>query len=368
MEEKIIPKVLVVEDAKMSGVSLRQFLAELGCNSVFVETGEECLEILEKEKPDLILLDLVLKEMNGLDVIKEIDKMNLLTTYPIIIISSVDSMDLAGACLTIGAADVLVRPFNLILLRARILGCLKLHLLEIVFQNSEKKNILDEAKRLISHEINNPLTVIQANLDLLLMALEKGEERVTVIKEYLLKVVLAGNIIEEKMVLLQKLDHEALSVMNPSKGIVGIKDILEAHTLPKNEFFHWRKAFELNLKTIDSHHKKIVEYINELYIGKMTGREKDVLRQTIENLVNYAKFHFDYEEKLFHENQYENENKHKERHLEFFNDLNFFKEEFEKDVFGLSDDMMNFLKDWLLKHILVEDKKYLEYFLKNGYE
>ncbi len=114
-------KVLVVDDSR----TLRRILIQelRGCgieNIVEAADGVQALEMLEQSPVDLMLLDMEMPELDGMGVLERLQAEDGLKDLSIIVISGAESMDHTIKCIEIGADDYLPKPFNPILLRARI--------------------------------------------------------------------------------------------------------------------------------------------------------------------------------------------------------------------------------------------------------
>lgn len=111
-------KILVVDDERLIRLSLQKGLKKEGYEVVPAEGGEEGLKIYREELPDLVLLDINLPEMNGMEVlkiIKEIDRDAL-----VIMITAYGSIETAVKALKLGAYDFVEKPFNMEKLRVII--------------------------------------------------------------------------------------------------------------------------------------------------------------------------------------------------------------------------------------------------------
>ncbi|MBI2996829.1 MAG: sigma-54-dependent Fis family transcriptional regulator, partial [Deltaproteobacteria bacterium] len=87
--------------------------------------GRRALEIIQAEPFDLILLDILMPEMDGYQVLKHLKSAPLLRDIPVIVLSVLDEIESAVKCIEMGAEDYLTKPFNPVLLRARIGACLE---------------------------------------------------------------------------------------------------------------------------------------------------------------------------------------------------------------------------------------------------
>ncbi|MCK8824028.1 response regulator [Fuchsiella alkaliacetigena] len=123
-EDKQEHLVLVVDDVKMNRNLLKRRLNKLNCQVKEAKGGYEALELLQKNSFDLILLDIMMPGLDGYQVLSKIKKDKELKHLPVIMISAVDEMDSVVRCIEDGAEDYLAKPFNPILLKARVNACL----------------------------------------------------------------------------------------------------------------------------------------------------------------------------------------------------------------------------------------------------
>lgn len=163
----------------------------------------------------------------------------------------------------------------------------------------------------------------------------------------------------------QKLFAEAQSLIS-SLGSFRLSendsgDILASGPKSK-DFIVWSDRFSVKVPSIDSQHKALVDMINKLYHLMSDGGTREELSTIFNGLVNYTAKHFQYEEKLFDKYQYENTTEHKELHKKLVNSVLEFKSKFDNGDETLSFDLLDFLKNWLINHILGEDIKYSEFF------
>ena len=120
----------------------------------------------------------------------------------------------------------------------------------------------------------------------------------------------------------------------------------------------WSESLSVGIGSIDSQHKTLIDLINELHKHMHSGSAKKAVGQALGKLIDYTATHFQYEEKLFAKHDYEKQNEHKEIHRKLVAQVVGFQEKFKKGEEDVSLDLMEFLKDWLIDHIKVTDKKY----------
>ncbi len=117
--------ILVVDDNEMNRDMLCRRLERQGHTVLEAENGRKALEFLESVKVDLVLLDLLMPELDGLQTL-ELLKADPIHRYtPVIMLSALDEVDSVVHCIEVGAEDYLPKPFNPVLLNARINACLE---------------------------------------------------------------------------------------------------------------------------------------------------------------------------------------------------------------------------------------------------
>lgn len=129
--------LLVVDDSRMNRVKLVRHLEQEGHTVAQAEDGRRALELLQLKPFDLVLLDIMMPEVDGYQVLAELKGDARLREIPVVVISAVDEMDSVVRCIEMGAEDYLPKAFDPVLLRARIDACL------------EKKRLRDQASALL---------------------------------------------------------------------------------------------------------------------------------------------------------------------------------------------------------------------------
>ena len=109
-----------------------------------------------------------------------------------------------------------------------------------------------------------------------------------------------------------------------------------------------------------------MDLINELHHAMMQRLGKEQLGKTLSNLIKYTQAHFKAEEGILQANQYPDFANHKAEHDRFTRTVLEFQSKFHSNQIGLTIDVMDFLKDWLIKHIMGIDKKYVSHLHSHG--
>jgi len=118
-------RVLIVDDNELNRKMLKRFMDHMGHQSEFATDGHEALEQIQAVDFDLVLLDILMPLMNGIEVLHELNNQGLLRHLPVLVLSGLDSSDEIIQCIELGAEDFLSRPINLTLLKARVNACLE---------------------------------------------------------------------------------------------------------------------------------------------------------------------------------------------------------------------------------------------------
>lgn len=128
------------------------------------------------------------------------------------------------------------------------------------------------------------------------------------------------------------------------------------------------EKFTVKVPSVDEQHKKLVEIINKLHDSMLTGTSKNTLKEVISELLDYTQKHFTYEEELQQKAGYLDFEDHKKMHDAFVDKVISFQEKYLKGEIFLSIDIINFLKDWLIHHILDADKQYVDSMVSKGFQ
>ncbi len=105
-------KVLLVEDEKSVILGVRTCLDAVGYQVDVVEDGEDALNYLERETPDLILLDLLLPKVDGFEVLKKLKGQDKNNNIPVIVLTAKAEEEDKKKVLSLGADDYMTKPFK----------------------------------------------------------------------------------------------------------------------------------------------------------------------------------------------------------------------------------------------------------------
>jgi adenylate cyclase len=131
-------RILVVDDNRVNQLLLGRGLEENGHSVEFAEHGREALDLIRRGAFDLMLLDVLMPELDGYQVLAVMKDDPHLRDFPVIMTTSLDELDSVVKCIEMGAEDYLTKPVNAVLLKARVQSSL------------EKKRLRDQQRELIS--------------------------------------------------------------------------------------------------------------------------------------------------------------------------------------------------------------------------
>lgn len=106
-----MPRVLVVDDEPDAVELLQEFLTSKGYEVITAEDGEEALDKVKEERPHLILLDVRLPRLNGLEVLKRVREID--REVGVIMVTAVDEEETGRLALDLGAFDYITKPLDL---------------------------------------------------------------------------------------------------------------------------------------------------------------------------------------------------------------------------------------------------------------
>jgi hemerythrin-like metal-binding protein len=122
-------------------------------------------------------------------------------------------------------------------------------------------------------------------------------------------------------------------------------------------FIEWNDEYSTRIDVIDGHHKKLIELLNRSYFLIMQEAEQAELSQLLDDLIEYAKYHFAAEEDIMRQHHYSDLDRHVLGHFSFINSVLSFRKEMNQGRSYLSIEIFDFIKNWLLNHILKVDSE-----------
>ena len=129
----------------------------------------------------------------------------------------------------------------------------------------------------------------------------------------------------------------------------------------------WGPKLSVGIREFDGEHQKLVGMVNDLFDAMNTGKGKDRLGPILDGLVSYTVSHFQHEERLMKSHGFPGFAAHKDEHDKLTHQVADIQSKFKGGATAaLSVEVMNFLKNWLIKHILGTDKAYTAFLNGKG--
>ncbi len=183
-------KIFIIEDDEKIALLIKEMLEREGLITAHFLSGEDALKGTEKEPSDLILLDIVMQGMNGYEVLKVLKGNDKTKNIPVIMLTAKAEIADRVNGLKEGAADYILKPFEPDELIARINTQLRIKSMESELVRAKRNELWNQTAITLSHEINNPLTIIIGEAERILDEVKTGERHVKDLEDY------ANNIIE----------------------------------------------------------------------------------------------------------------------------------------------------------------------------
>jgi signal transduction histidine kinase len=170
--------LLVVDDEPMNRDVLSRRLTRQGHQVTMASNGQEALRLMRESAFDVVLLDIMMPDMDGYEVLGHIKTDHRLQHIPVIMISALHEVQSVVRCIEAGADDYLPKPFNPTLLRARIGACLEkkrshdreatlFAQLEANYQRlQELEKLRDDMRNMIVHDLRSPLTAAIVGMEM----------------------------------------------------------------------------------------------------------------------------------------------------------------------------------------------------------
>lgn len=159
---------------------------------------------------------------------------------------------------------------------------------------------------------------------------------------------------------------KVISVVSEAlKNLVQIFSVDTSKKATKVDAIPWKAEYNITIKSIDDQHKVLVDLMNELNNAMLYEKGKNEIMRIVKGLVDYTEYHFNYEEGLLKKHGYADFDNHKKLHVKFVDQIKDVQRELERGEKEMSKDILDFLKNWLIQHIMGTDTKYVELFKRN---
>jgi len=133
-------------------------------------------------------------------------------------------------------------------------------------------------------------------------------------------------------------------------------------------FYDWNSGIETGIALIDSQHRRLIDLINDLHEAMIAKKGKEITARVLAELADYTGYHFGVEERAFAKHGYGRAGEQKASHDHFVARLKDMRAKYEKGSLMVNVEVLDFLLDWIKKHILNEDMQYVPFFKDKSFE
>ncbi|GAB4289175.1 MAG: hypothetical protein Kow0098_06980 [Ignavibacteriaceae bacterium] len=217
-------KILVIDDLPENVFMLQDRLEHEGFEVITAYDGQSGIEKANEELPDLILLDVMMPGLNGIEVCKTLVQEPNTSNIPIILVTAKSGAEDTKEGLEAGAFDYIKKPFNRIELMARIHSALKLSETHKLLLESEKRSTFLATVVTANHKIKQPLTLLNLTSAAIKRELAKQEISREALEKRLKYIEAAVKEITDVLNQLNAIDQPEFSVYTENIKMIRVDD------------------------------------------------------------------------------------------------------------------------------------------------
>ena len=270
MGENSQPHVLVVDDDPIIRVMAREYLTEVDFTVSEAENGVKALQALENLRPDIIMLDVVMPEMDGFATSLAVRRMPGCEVVPILIMTALDDHDSINRAYEMGATDFITKPINWMILVQRIRYMTRA--MRMVNKQKRLEEELQQAQKLeavgtlaggVAHDFNNLLQTIQGFSEMLLYNMHEDDPSFRALNRVMDAVESGGKLTRQLLTYSRKVKSEKRPI-NLNDQVRQAHQLLE-RTIPK--MIEMDLLLEEDLKLVDADPVQMEQVLMNLVIN-----------------------------------------------------------------------------------------------------
>lgn len=251
--------ILVVDDVPQNLQVLRSTLQKEGYRIAAANNGQVALRYLQKEVPDLILLDVMMPEINGFEVCREIKSQKIFQDVPVIFLTARTEVEDVISGFDAGGVDYITKPFNMAELLMRVKTHMELkQARDQLLDYTEELKALNEEKTeflgIASHDLKNPLTAVLMLAD----AVAQDEDSPDYVRERGQQILHSGRRMMDIITNLLDINRIESGRLEPEPELFDVQDLLtelvmshERQAKAKNLTLEWQPSDALLLLQTD---------------------------------------------------------------------------------------------------------------------
>jgi signal transduction histidine kinase len=251
------PHVLVVDDDLIIRGVAREYLTEAGFLVTEAENGVRALQALDHMRPDIILLDVMMPEMDGFATAGAVRHLPGCEMIPILIMTSLDDLESINRAYEVGATDFTTKPINWVILVQRVRYMTRT--VRMMHEQKQLEKELQQAQKLeavatlaggIVHDFNNLLQSIQGFSEVLLFGKKKDDPSFAILKRIMAAVKRGGDLTRQLLTYSRKIKSEKRPI-NLNDQVRQTHQLLQS-TIPKMIEIELRLEEGLKMVNADS--------------------------------------------------------------------------------------------------------------------
>ncbi len=230
----------------------------------------------------------------------------------------------------------------------------------VIASGVEQSNFAAQTLREIEEHANESLDKMKKLADSTAQQAQRIAEIVEQVDQVTQSTIRADEAIKQSQKTSTSLEREANDLFQMTKkfklGNETAEQAIKSNNLQTRPLMEWSSTLAVGFAEIDRQHQRLVEIANELNSAMHSGAGSQVVGRVLHELIDYTVKHFAYEESEMKKHAYPERDAHMEQHRKLVANVSAFKQKFDNGEAAISVELLGFIRDWLLNHILKVDK------------